>query len=113
MRFRIEVPNPPTHWLEAGNIRLVWQPRVRPQEFSESPDHTWELEVELKDGRWVGPAVGKNGDGRRFVYLAWLTDEGKIFRRIKLYQDQVTSPVVRILAIMPDGSPACSTARLA
>jgi len=112
MKFRIEVVNVPTHWPEFGRLRLVWQSRVRPQEFRESADHCWEIDVAIKDGKWTGPAVGKNPDGRRFVYLAWLTEDGRICRRIKLYEDQVAEPVIRILPTMPDGSPACSTARL-
>jgi len=112
MTFRIEVSDVPADWPPVGRLRLLWQSRVRPQEFTESAAHSWEIEVGLKDGHWVGPAVGKNGDGRRFVYLAWLADNGAIVRRIKLYQDQVTGTVVKLQSRMPDGSPACSTARL-
>ena len=66
---------------------------------------------------WVGEAVTFHGDGRRFIYLAWLDFRGKMFRRIKLYLDQITDlrPDVDSVAVTvsgrgKDGSPACSTA---
>ena len=38
---------------------------------------------------WLGDAVHFHGDGRRFIYLAWLDCQGKMFRGIKLYLEQI------------------------
>ena len=112
MTLCVEVIDTPVTWGEHGNIRLVWQSRVRPVEYAAGNGSAWEMEVPLKEGVWTGPSVGRNGDGRRFLYFAWLDGRGKMFRRIKLYQDQVTAPIVKLSGTMKDGSPACSTARL-
>jgi hypothetical protein len=93
-------------------IHLFWQSRVRPQEFTKPSGSEWEIAVLTKGDLWSGPCVGKNPDGRRFVYLAWLTQEGRIHGRIKLYQDQVTGPLVKLTTVLPNGSPAFSTARV-
>ena len=37
----------------------------------------------------MGDAVVFHGDGRRFIYLAWLDARGKMFRRIKLYLEHI------------------------
>lgn len=112
MNLTVRVEGVPTTWPMFGALRLVWQSRVRPQESTPSSNHTWEIELSEKDGLWTGPSVGRNADGRRFLYFAWLDMHGRIVRRIKLYQNQVTGPTVTLQATMPDGTPACSTARL-
>jgi hypothetical protein len=111
--FTVEIVDLPTHWAEQGRIRLLWQSGIRPVEYTEIEGSQVRITVGLKDGRWTGKSVGRNPDGRRFVYLAWINSAGTSFRRIKLYQDQVQGDRVRILGAMKDGSPACSTARLA
>jgi hypothetical protein len=71
--------------------------------------------------QWTGDAVHHHGDGRRFIYFAWLspTHGGwKMFRRIKLYLSQMSNlgdasaAQVTISGKGKDGSPACSTAIL-
>lgn len=54
-----------------------------------------------------------HGDGRLFVYLAWLDPGGTIIRRIKLFaEDLPPEPeIVRIDGLGADGSPACARAR--
>lgn len=56
----------------------------------------------------------KYGDGRLFVYLTWLSPEGRIVRRIKLYRADVPEDAIRVHVAGLDGkgAPACSTARL-
>lgn len=77
------------------------------------------VQFEIKDGKPRGEMVWDHGDKRKFVYLTWfgVTPLGiKSFRRIKLYFNQFEpweeGAFVRISGKMPDGSPACSTARL-
>lgn len=111
--FTVEIVDLPSHWGEQGAIRLLWQSGIRPVAYTEIEGNEVRITVGLKDGRWTGKPVGRNHDGRRFVYLAWINSAGTSFRRIKLYQDQVLGDRVRILGVMKDGSPACSTARLA
>lgn len=55
-----------------------------------------------------------NPDKKRFVYFAWLDPEGVIVRRIKLFaEDLPPEPaLVRIAGLAPDGSPACSRAKI-
>jgi hypothetical protein len=113
MKFRVEAVNVPATWNGHGKIKLLWQCRVRPPEHVGSADLAWDIEVPIKDGKWTGPSVGRNSDGRRFLYFAWMGQDGRMFRRIKLYQDQVSGPVVRLNCTMKDGSPTCSTALLA
>ena len=66
---------------------------------------------------WLGDAVHFHGDGRRFIYLAWLDCQGKMFRGIKLYLEQIAglNPESDLVSVTingrgKDGSPACSTA---
>lgn len=112
MKLRVELVGAPSEFGEHGKVRLVWQSRVRPVGYVPSENLTWDIPLELKDGRWTGTSIGRNSDGRRFLYFAWLNQFGQMFRRIKLYQDQVSGDSIRLSGTMPDGSPACSTARV-
>ncbi|WP_227625034.1 DUF5990 family protein [Fimbriimonas ginsengisoli] len=68
----------------------------------------------------VGDSVKREGDGRRFIHLAWWgTQDGhrQMFRRIKLFFDQVqaldTTTAVNEVAIRgrdSKGLPACARA---
>ena len=104
------VKDAPQNWEGEGQISLFWQSNVRPPSHLRGSHNTWELEIAMKDGKWSGSSVGRNSDGRRFLYFAWCNQFGKMFRRIKLYQDQVTGQVVTLNGKMKDDSPACSTA---
>jgi hypothetical protein len=108
----VEICGAPAAFDCYGQIRVVWQSRIRPPAWNSSPNNTWTIELAEKDGKWSGPAIGRNSDGRRFLYFAWISASGQMFRRIKLYQDQCTRPAVRLCGSMTDGSPACSTARI-
>lgn len=110
MRLKVTVTNCPETWADEGRIALLWQSRVRPQQHTPGANNEWVIELETKDGKWTGPAVGRNSDGRRFLYFAWSNQRGRRFRRIKLYQDQVQGDSVTLSGVMKDGSPACSTA---
>ena len=111
-RFSVEFVGIPSTWAPEGQVELFWQSRVRPPEHQPISNAAMEFELPIKDGRWSGSSVGRNSDGRRFLYFAWRNQAGRMFRRIKLYQDQVRSEVVRVSGVLKDGSPACSTARI-
>lgn len=111
-KITVETCDPPAEFDCYGKIRVVWQSRVRPPAWTPSPNNTWTIELNERNGLWSGPAVGRNSDGRRFLYFAWISESGQSFRRIKLYQDQCAGPNVRIRGQMKDGSPACSTAQV-
>ncbi len=113
MKLTVQIVDCPTTWADEGAVEVFWQSRIRPDEFISSPNATWTIDIPEKDGKWTGNFVGRNSDGRRFLYFSWQNERGIRFRRIKLYQEQVTGDRVAILGTMPDGSPACSTARLA
>lgn len=110
MKLTITVKNCPETWGDEGKVTLFWQSRVRPPEHTAGDGNRWEIEITEKDGKWSGPAIGRNSDGRRFLYFAWRNAYGRMFRRIKLYQDQVSGETVTLSGVMKDGSPACSTA---
>ncbi len=65
-----------------------------------------------------GPAIVRQNDGQRFIYLAWLDDRRKMFRRIKLFVRQFATPPqqgpfqVILSGIDGKGMPACSTAKV-
>lgn len=113
MTVTVKIVGCPKVWSNEGEVEVFWQSRIRPDEFTASPDATWTIDVPEKDGKWTGNFVGRNSDGRRFLYFSWQNERGVRFRRIKLYQEQVTGDSVTIIGTMPDGSPACSTARIA
>lgn len=110
--FRVEFVGLPDSWAAEGRISLHWQNRVRPPAHSALDGESIWMSVPVIEGRWTGHFVGRNSDGRRFVYFAWCNQFGRMFRRIKLYQDQVVGDVVRVKGTMKDGSPACSTAQI-
>lgn len=112
MLLKVKVIGAPDYWEEQGKIYLEHQSTIKPPiRFESSTNNTWNIEIRLKDGLWIGPNVGRNSDGRRFIYFAWKSEFGQRFRRIKLYQDQVVGEEVTISGTLPkDGSPACSTA---
>lgn len=113
------VLDPPTSFC-GGAIELKLQTKAG--YTSGTPDGhglRFETEYVLKaDKSGVSQPFGEavqRGDGRRFIYFSWLGPEG-MFRRIKLYFDQVPgfphaeSPLVRIAGRNAKGEPACSTA---
>lgn len=122
MTLKIQVADLPTRCEPYGNIRLQLQSK---KELRDPVDGVFIATFERKANRkgevhWAGDDVHFHGDGRRFIYLQWLGESGQMFRRIKLYLDQipglepgVENVEVKIAGRMPkDGSPACSTARL-
>lgn len=74
-----------------------------------SSDLVWQVAWEEKDGRAKGDAIYRYGDGRDFIYLAWLLN-GKMFKRIKLYLSQIEGDSVVLRGTGKDGTHACSTA---
>ena len=83
-----------------------------------SPDHRWQIEIEQKPNRkgehfWSGDAVQHHGDGRRFVYFAWIDSIHNMFRRLKVDLNHVTdsTTILSVQGTMKDGSPACATAK--
>ncbi len=112
MVLTVEIVDAPARFSVYGEITAVLQRKGKPPVLVQSPDRRWEVELELKDGRWAGKNVHYNSDGRRFIYFAWLSESGQMFRRIKLHQDQVVGNSARIRGTMMDGSPACATAQL-
>ena len=110
MRLLVTFRHCPETWADEGKISLFWQSRVRPPEHTSSKIREWEIEIPLRDGKWSGPSVGRNSDGRRFLYFSWCNEAGRMFRRVKLYQNQVVGDSVVVSGVLRDGSPACSTA---
>lgn len=120
--LRIKVDDLPTRYEPYGDIRLMLQKK---KVLVAAVDGVFVATLERKMNRkgeenWAGDDVHFHGDGRRFIYLQWIGQSGQMFRRIKLYLDQIPglepgieSAEVKIAGRMPkDGSPACSTARL-
>lgn len=111
----------PTECFGMGNIQLVVQTK---KGYVSGSDGVFAVILERGTNRkgeehWIGESVVFHGDGRRFIYLAWLDFRGKMFRRIKLYLDQIPdlSPDsdhlnVTINGRGKDGMPACSTAKI-
>ncbi len=116
----IEVSDAPSEFLPYGAIQLLLQSKT-----GYSPD-PYRPVIQLKPNRkgemhWTGDAVYHHGDGRRFFYLAWLYQRGNewvMFRRIKLYLDQINAlgesseTTVTISGVGKDLAPACSTAKV-
>ena len=117
----ISVIDLPTSFLDKDGIRLVLQTK---ESYFEAVQGVFLVELSPGVNRkgeehWVGGAVHFHGDGRRFIYLAWLDSRGAMFRRIKLYLSQIPDLVPGASAVTvtisgrgKDGSPACSTAIL-
>ncbi|MBS1703322.1 MAG: hypothetical protein JST12_16790 [Armatimonadetes bacterium] len=120
-RLLIRVDNAPTRCEPYGAIRLQLQTK---KAFEEAKDGVYTVPMSQKENRkgethWAGDGVHYHGDGRRFIYLAWIGERGQRFRRIKLYLDHVPNlgegegdVEVTIAGTMKDGTPACSTARV-
>lgn len=109
--FTVEVEDLPREW-KGESLILLWQSRIRPDEFTAGHGNRFQITVSVREGKWAGPAVGRNPDGRRFVYLAWRSGSGVAIGRIKLYQDQVRGDFVRIAALDHRGQLACATAHV-
>lgn len=117
----ITVQDMPTECFGMRGIQLALQTK---KEHVVSPTGVFSVTLDraknLKgEEHWVGDAVHFHGDGRRFIYLAWLDSRGKTFRRIKLYLDQIpdlspesTNVAVTISGRAKDGGPACATATI-
>jgi len=69
------------------SIRLVLQTKTG---YVESDNLSFDVAYDLRDGKPVGSAVQRQPDGRRFVYLAWLSG-GTMVGRIKVQFDALTS----------------------
>lgn len=110
MQLKVTVKDCPETWGVEGKIKLFWQSNIRPPKHTAGNDNEWTIDITVKNGVWSGPSVGRNSDGRRFLYFAWCNQAGRMFRRIKLYQNQVDGEWVVLSGVMKDGSPACSTA---
>jgi Family of unknown function (DUF5990) len=122
VNLTISVQDIPTECFGFGAIQLVLQTK---KEYVMSSNGVFSVQLDRAKNRkgeehWVGESVVFHGDGRRFIYLAWLDFRGKMFRRIKLYLDQIPglspdadSVAVTIRGRGKDGSPACSTAVIA
>lgn len=115
MTLTIEIVDPPTEF-EGQSVRIVLVNKKK--EFFPSANHSWQIEIEQKPNRagelfWSGDTVQHHGDGRRFVYFAWLTSSGKAFRRLKVDLNHVTeeTQILKVAGKMKDGSPACATAK--
>lgn len=88
----------------------------------------FDVQVQIRPDRsgilqgW-GPAVNRQGDGIRFIYLSWVGSQGgvaRMFRRLKVGLDQVhgfpgdaTEYEVRVKGTDRHGGPACARAVVA
>ena len=120
-KLTITVVDLPTSCGEHSGIRLLLQTK---KSYVADVDAMFIVELERGKNRkgeehWVGDAVHFHGDGRRFIYLAWIDNKGQSFRRIKLYLSQIPeltpeaeSASVTISGRGKDGSPACATAKI-
>jgi len=120
--FRITVVDPPSEFGEYGRVKLLLQmpdrlvEPIRPGVF--------EILFKLKPDRSgapqpTGPAVQRGSDGRRFVYLCWLSAQGVMFRRLKVFFDTATGfpedlaiYEVHVNGRDKRGGPACATAQI-
>jgi len=126
--LHIRLVDPPTAWAEHPHIVSVLLLRDGGAYRSiPSADHSWEVTLDTKVDRsgetqWTGPAVVHHGDGRRFIYLGWISDPDgahHMFRRLKIYLSSIPGltfesdrATAKVVARGADGSPACATARL-
>lgn len=121
VRLHIRVDGLPTDWEPYGAIYLQLQTK---KGFELAEDGVYVVPMERKPNRkgeihWTGDGIHFHGDGRRFIYLSWVSARGERFRRIKLYLDLIPElesgnedVFVTIAGTMKDGTPACSTARV-
>jgi hypothetical protein len=119
VNLTITVQDIPTEYEGLTGIRLVLQKK---KEYVVSANGVFLVQLDRAKNRkgeelWVGESVVFHGDGRRFIYLAWLNGFGKMFGRIKLYLDQISGLTpesgqasVTITGTNKKGGPAFSTA---
>jgi hypothetical protein len=119
VNLTVSVQDIPTECQGMTGIQLVLQTK---KEYVMSSAGVFSVQLDRGKNRkgeehWVSDAVHFHGDGRRFIYLAWLDSQGKMFGRIKLYLDQISSLVpgadsasVSISGTGRKGGPAFSTA---
>jgi len=119
--IQVAVLDAPKECAPYGAVRLAVQ---RKDGYDFGHDGVFNVSVVRQPDRkgtlqWKGDAINHHGDGRRFIYLAWLASpdtKPTMFRRIKLYLDQIADlnegqdVAVQISGRGKDGSPACSTA---
>lgn len=115
MLLTIEIVNPPESCENQGiQILLV----DKKSGLISSKSNCWQVEIEQKPNRagqvfWTGSTVQHHGDGRRFIYFAWINTTGQMFRRLKVDINDVTpeTKLIQVQGTMKDGSPACATAK--
>ncbi len=118
VNLTITVKDIPTECFGFGAIQLVLQTK---KEFVMSSTGVFSVQLDRAKNRkgeehWVGESVVFHGDGRRFIYFAWLDFRGKMFGRIKFYLDQISDlslesdqASVTISGTGNNGGPAFST----
>ena len=127
--FQITVVDPPSEFPGYADIDLFLQTPtgyIAAASKSESA-FVFEAPFELKADRSgtlqpTGPAVQRQNDGRRFVYLSWRGTQGSMtsmFRRLKVFFDTVPGfpgPLaqyhLRVKGTDKRGGPACATAEV-
>jgi len=124
--IRIKIAESPREFAPYGPIRLAL-PLKSGYDFGKNDE--FETTILLQPDRkgvpqWKGEAVTHHGDGRRFIYLNWLTQQAghwHCFRRIKVFLEHIPdlshesegTISVTIPGRGKDGTPACATARIA
>ncbi|MFZ4509006.1 MAG: DUF5990 family protein [Fimbriimonas sp.] len=126
----IVVVDPPTHFAGYDSIELVLSTKDGnfPPVSKTERELIFEVSVEIRADKsgvlqgW-GPAVNRQGDGVRFIYLSWIGTQGgfpAMFRRLKVGLDQVPGfpgpqdrYSVRVSGQDKRGGPACARATLA
>lgn len=130
VRLSIVVVDPPKHFASYGDIHLVLSTKEGEfaPDFVGASEIRFDVDIEIRPDRsgdlqgW-GPAVNRQGDGTRFVYLAWIGTQNGVramFRRLKVGLDQVPgfpgsaeNYSVRVRGRDKKGGPACARAVLA
>lgn len=129
-KLSIVVVDPPNQCIGYDDIELVMSTKEgeSPPVFVGADELRFDVEIDIRPDRsgdlqgW-GPAVNRQGDGIRFVYLAWIgTQNGRrtMFRRLKVGLDLVPGfpgsakeYTVRVRGRDKRGEPACARAVLA
>ena len=125
--IHIHVVDAPTSFAPWDAIELVLSTKdgIFPAAATDGSNLRFEVPVEVRPDKsgtlqgW-GPAVNRQPDGRRFIYLAWLGTTGgerTMFRRLKVFLDTVslfpgheTVYVIHVKGKDPRGGPACASA---
>jgi len=126
----IVVKDPPSAWSDYDSIALRLPTASGSVEGRalENGDLEFTVPFEIRPDRagvvqaW-GPLINRQGDGRRFIYLAWYGRRGaleEMFRRLKVYTELIPGfPEIgeevklQIAGKDAKGTPACATARSA